>query len=961
MSSADSDDKKQQANDFTIDQPQGNVSLDRLERLPPDTLTDIASINVDNGCNSWTYAKQPFQSATLHNNLIISNQFNQILITNGKSDDSNTQQEEPQKSQSTPAKPDIFIPHGNRSGAGPQTTGIFRANTRDFTMCCEMKCSHAQGSRIFSNRDAKGNGIEFVAPRIGSHTVSLNLCNDHRDFDFKLDLNVWYFLCLTISHDKKSQYTIANVYVNNKHINSLTYDKIINLSTEVPGMIGKSYLKGWEFFGSIRNFKVFFNKIIPYHDLKDIKVLLSNTILSNSMTFNYNPNSLKLLIPSADYLYNGEKCIPIDKQQNINNNNNFNFDPKTHDFTITAYIIPVRPMTGGRVFSNKYVNKKSDHYGTGFEFVVPRDTTNVLSVSCNNVHVHIGETKLETGVGYGMAVRVTHQIQRNTTRVVGFLNGKQDGAHVFDGIINLSSIAQACVGGCVSRNFSKKFNGSINNFRIFWKALKSEEIATLYASDKYQREFKKNEIVDAQIDGGGWQKCRIESIDEKKAVATVVVIKNDKDSDDNKNKKKSDNGNDSKNAVALSLSRIVKKDFNEVCKLRRVKDMFIDVDKAIKVSNNVGGVVFGEDFIENKKFSMKIRGNIVNKMVATSSLSLLKNIKPFPKYMLLKLFENEKLPNKYLLNQLLNVSTKLFENFHIKNVKNYDQEINYWEYFNEYVLIWDIWKDVNNFNHMKKIGRKCQLTFKNEMFELYQTLQKQHSQSLDQLISLARSQKERISTERSQCRQDDASIKQTNLGCTCPEEMSISYEYNINVCTKILHGLGMIINDDFLEFVKDVFDVGDSNSNQKWKFHAAPLKTYERMIEKAIEYRNEENMKYPSAYQICDVNRCSITFDNFQDMIDGFKILEKKFVVLRSKNRFDTNYDANKSDGYRDMLFNVLFTHRKYSNLKMICEIQFQLKAFLNIKKKQHKLYKIIRAGNSQTLLRNYEARKFDQ
>ena len=433
-----------------------------------------------------------------------------------------------------------------------------------------------------------------------------------------------------------------------------------------------------------------------------------------------------------------------------------------------------------------------------------------------------------------------------------------------------------------------------------------------------------DEVVECCIDDkNNWVKCQIKSIDTENTVCEVVTM-NDKET------------------KQLDLSCIVKNDFNN-------NITFMNGMDAIKITPNVGGIVYGKDFSNNnKEFMINIKGNILNLMLERSALSSLINIEIFPKYMLLQLFENNNLSNKYILNRLYYTSYILLKNIH--NNKEY------WNYFNEYILNWDIWNENNNnnnnnnFKELQKIAKKCQIPFKNEMYKLYnKLLLNKDINKLNELINIINNNN--ISTTIS-CRQDESLI---NLKCECPNNLNeISYNYNINICTSILRGRAMIINNEFLYNVKNVF------INNKFIFESAPIKTYERMMEKAIEYY-KENVKYPSAYKICDVNRCSIIFNNFEDMLEGFNLLKKNFEIIRIKNRFDNNFNAIKfSDGYRDILFNILYTHNKFHNLKLICEIQFQLSSFVYIKTKQHKLYKIIRAYNSKSLLRNFEARKFD-
>eukprot|EP01084_Bolivina_argentea_P299791 516802_1 len=311
---------------------------------------------------------------------------------------------------------------------------------------------------------------------------------------------------------------------------------------------------------------------------------------------------------------------------------------------------------------------------------------------------------------------------------------------------------------------------------------------------------------------------------------------------------------------------------------------------------------------------------------------------------------NNGIGTKYLLNRLIVCASMLLENVHNDKKK--------WDYLNQYILPWEIWSQNNefgnklkeilltNFNRLQSVARQLQKPYKMQQFELFDKLQS-NSDVINKIFSI----KSETNSSYAICRQDSFS---GGMISECPAESKDSNEYDQSVCSKLLWGRCMILNEEFQNDISNIY-----KNDKRFIKKSGPVKTYERMVEKVIEYTNE-GAKFPRAFKICDVLRCSINCQTLNDIFDAFKLLEKCFEIVRIKNRFSKDFDANITDGYRDMLINILYQHKEYK-LKVICEIQFHLHEFLQIKKKQHKLYKIMRATSYKTLLRNYEARKFDK
>eukprot|EP01083_Nonionella_stella_P194757 718103_1 len=198
-----------------------------------------------------------------------------------------------------------------------------------------------------------------------------------------------------------------------------------------------------------------------------------------------------------------------------------------------------------------------------------------------------------------------------------------------------------------------------------------------------------------------------------------------------------------------------------------------------------------------------------------------------------------------------------------------------------------------------------------------------------------------------------------------PNQATNEHIYDQKVVTMLLWGRCKLLNGLFQGALKDMF----KPMEPAMVYSAGPIKTYERMMEKADEYRFEDLKPFPCSFSICDVNRCSIKCETLDDVLSAYNMVEKSalFEIVRVKNRFSPNWDPKaikNAGGYRDMLVNVYFKDPRQdplnSGLAVVAEVQFHLNGFEHIKHYQHKLYKIQRAQDQISLLKNYEARKFD-
>ena len=264
----------------------------------------------------------------------------------------------------------------------------------------------------------------------------------------------------------------------------------------------------------------------------------------------------------------------------------------------------------------------------------------------------------------------------------------------------------------------------------------------------------------------------------------------------------------------------------------------------------------------------------------------------------------------------------------------------------------------SNFEKLKRVAQTLQSKYSQMQFELFDSLLAQRKDwkifSLKNMVSDAKYESNGL---RQHLFKGGMSVELD------PSKASISSEtkneYDKMVVTMALWGRCFLLDQMFQKVFADLFE-----GNEKCKYAFGPVKTAERMREKAIEYRCDDGKPFPASYSICDVNRCSIKCESLDDVYDAFKLVQQSGAVeiVRIKNRFLPlpEFDSRDTGGYRDMLVNVLFTDSQ-SGLAVIAEVQFHLNAYEKIKHLQHKYYKIQRAVSQMSLLQNYEARKFDE
>jgi len=192
------------------------------------------------------------------------------------------------------------------------------------------------------------------------------------------------------------------------------------------------------------------------------------------------------------------------------------------------------------------------------------------------------------------------------------------------------------------------------------------------------------------------------------------------------------------------------------------------------------------------------------------------------------------------------------------------------------------------------------------------------------------------------------------------------------------------LHDPFFKAIKSLV-----TKNQTVK--PGPPKTPARIRVKAAEYKEEYELKngdvkwrkyrdsfinafnaepkmpYDFAFQVVDLARVSVTFNQPVDLINFLNSIKKSssFEILSIKNLFRENFKV-KPSGYRDLkllvkfscpstLFGDFFSSEKIKeDMSFVCEIQCMLKKWVNNKKQTSLSYKLLRAGNVNDCLSDF-------
>merc|ERR1712187_232248 len=121
----------------------------------------------------------------------------------------------------------------------------------------------------------------------------------------------------------------------------------------------------------------------------------------------------------------------------------------------------------------------------------------------------------------------------------------------------------------------------------------------------------------------------------------------------------------------------------------------------------------------------------------------------------------------------------------------------------------------------------------------------------------------------------------------------------------------------------------------------APVKAFERSMEKAQEYAEENKLDGSKKWNVAAIAplfviamlRCSVVVDSVEMNLLVGGILEEKFFIARTKNGHKRE---NKS--YADRKYNIVFKDIG-SNKSAVCEVQILMKRYIEIKEFGHLLY----------------------
>eukprot|EP00485_Elphidium_margaritaceum_P001827 CAMPEP_0202695166 /NCGR_PEP_ID=MMETSP1385-20130828/8824_1 /ASSEMBLY_ACC=CAM_ASM_000861 /TAXON_ID=933848 /ORGANISM="Elphidium margaritaceum" /LENGTH=722 /DNA_ID=CAMNT_0049351141 /DNA_START=68 /DNA_END=2236 /DNA_ORIENTATION=+ len=132
-------------------------------------------------------------------------------------------------------------------------------------------------------------------------------------------------------------------------------------------------------------------------------------------------------------------------------------------------------------------------------------------------------------------------------------------------------------------------------------------------------------------------------------------------------------------------------------------------------------------------------------------------------------------------------------------------------------------------------------------------------------------------------------------------------------------------------------------------FKEAPIKSLQRSQTK-MERSEYQEQALPKSAALCDLVRCSVTFNTVHQFLVGYQALmhhmdkhQDLMELARVKNGF-INTDDHKN-GYRDIKVYVVYKsmNPEHENVKMICEVQLLLINYLQEKKRVHQIWDILR------------------
>ncbi len=176
----------------------------------------------------------------------------------------------------------------------------------------------------------------------------------------------------------------------------------------------------------------------------------------------------------------------------------------------------------------------------------------------------------------------------------------------------------------------------------------------------------------------------------------------------------------------------------------------------------------------------------------------------------------------------------------------------------------------------------------------------------------------------------------------------IKHFYDRQVILGILGTKAHIINDGFHSEMQRIFGIDSETGKSEdgnIEYMRGPLKDMERAKEKVeLDYADRH---FPTSAALLDLVRCSMVFKDPDDVVRSITKLSK--VISKKKSKRITHYaklknmfrENSKPYGYADLKMSVLYEWEGHS---MICEIQFLMDFMLESKKRDHKIYEVVRS-----------------
>ena len=195
-----------------------------------------------------------------------------------------------------------------------------------------------------------------------------------------------------------------------------------------------------------------------------------------------------------------------------------------------------------------------------------------------------------------------------------------------------------------------------------------------------------------------------------------------------------------------------------------------------------------------------------------------------------------------------------------------------------------------------------------------------------------------------------------------------AYDYNVYLSKLLISAYQIDI--PFQQCCKHMFNNLRTKYNIANFYSPAPVKTKQRSIVKTeLDYSDSNKYEWPFSSNLLDLVRCSVVFNNVNDLINAIEIFDKMVnenqndknkrqsatlqlycvqKILRIKNSFKTNFGNcnNINDielkyfDYTDVKFNVLI---EYKDIQLIGEIQFLVQFMLDAKKITHSVCGFVR------------------